>query len=377
MFDRSLRLFRPFGIQVHVHWSWLILAFLIASSLATAWFPSLVPGLTKGAYWLAGVVGAVGLFLSILLHELCHAIVGRRYNLPIERITLFLFGGVAQMEEDPPTPKSEFQMAIAGPLASVGLSAFFTVLHELFAMAAGAVTSPGLFGATIAYLASINLVVAVFNMLPGFPLDGGRVLRAALWQWKKDILWATKISSGIGQAFGAGLMILGAFTLFGTGDLGGLWPILLGLLLISFARSSYVQLLVKQSLHGKLAAQFMNPAPRTFRTDTPVDAVMREYLNESDQNVLPVVEEDNRLVGYVDLQAAKAFPETEWRSHAVGEVTRTPATDAAIAPDTDAEAALSRMAKMGVRELLVVDGQRLVGILSRSALIRYLSLREA
>jgi Zn-dependent protease len=372
MLENSLRLFRPFGIRVNVHWSWLILAVLISSSLATAWFPSLVPGLSAASYWTAGIVGAIGLFISILLHELCHAIVGRRYNLPINQITLFLFGGVAQMEEDPPTPKSEFQMAIAGPLASVGLSAFFTVGHELSGLWAEA---PGIFRATLAYLASINFVVAVFNMLPGYPLDGGRVLRSALWYWKGDVVWATKIASGIGQAFGAGLIVLGAFSLFASGDLGGLWPVLLGLLLISFARTSYMQLLVRQSLHGKSASQFMNPAPRTFRPDTPVDAVMREFLNENDQNVLPVVADDNRLVGCVDLQAARSFPESEWRSHAVGEVTKAPPQEAAIGPETDAETALGRMAKNGVGELLVVDGQKLVGILNRSALLRYLSLR--
>lgn len=372
MLSRSMPLFKPFGIQVNVHWSWLILGFLVASSLAAGWFPVLVPGASAGMYWTAGIIGAVGLFFSIVIHEFCHALVGRAYKMPIENITLFLFGGVAQMEDEPPSPKAEFQMAIAGPIASVVLAGIFFGLYLL--------TDTGnqnnLLQATFSYLGSINLVVAVFNMLPGFPLDGGRVLRSILWHFKKDIVWATKIASGIGQGFGGLLIFLGAFSFF-AGQIGsGIWAFLLGLLLMTFARSSYVQLLVKQNLHGKPAVNFMDASPRTVTPQTPVSDLLRDYLNHGEQSVYPVLNNDQEFVGCVAISEAKKIPEKEWSEHLVNEIAHECSSDQKITPETDAEAALSRMSKTGYRELIVVQGNKLLGILNQNALIRYLAIRN-
>lgn len=372
MLSRSLPLFKTFGIQVKVHWSWLILGFLVASSLAMGWFPTLAPEHGNGAYWAAGVLGAIGLFLSIVIHEFSHALVGRSHQMPISNITLFLFGGVAQMEDEPPNPKAEFQMAIAGPLASVALAFIFLGLYRWSAQVEGS----SLLQATLSYLASINIVVAVFNMLPGFPLDGGRVLRSILWYIKNDIVWATRIASGIGQLFGWLLMILGVVSLLVGQAASAIWSFLLGLLLMTFARSSYVQLVVKQTLHGKPATTFMDPTPLTVSPETPVSDLMRGFLNRSEQSIYPVISEDQEFLGCVDLSKARSMPEEEWNRHSVREIVQACEKDLQITPEEDAETALTRMSKSGHKELVVVRENRLIGILRQAAIIRYLSLRE-
>jgi Zn-dependent protease/CBS domain-containing protein len=373
MFSRSLQLFRPFGIQIEVHWSWLILAVLIASSLATGWFPVMVPDSTTGAYWIAGTLCAMGLFLSILIHEFCHAVVGRSFQMKIDRITLFLFGGVAHLDDEPPSPKAEFWMAIAGPIASVVLAFSF---FGLYVLATGQAWPP-LLQAALSYLASINIVVAIFNMLPGFPLDGGRVLRAAIWQFKGNIVTATRVASGFGQFFGILLLMLGFFVLFAGGGVSGIWSILLGFLLITFARSAYVQVAVRQSLHGKSIERFMNRAPATVTPETPVSELMRDMINHGDQSLYPVVESSGELLGCVDPSDISSIPENEWPYHQVAEITRTCAPDRRIEPEQDAEKALMQMSRQGHRELIVVRDNRLIGLLTQSALMKYLTLREA
>lgn len=373
MFGKTLPLFRAFGIEVNIHWSWLILALLVASSLAQGWFPLTAPGFSSTSYWMAGVLGTIGLFLSIVIHEFCHALVGHAYNMPMEKITLFLFGGVAHMEDEPPSPKAEFRMAIAGPLASVALAfVFYGLLSLLYAN-----NGPPLLIATLSYLTSMNFVVAVFNMLPGYPLDGGRVLRSALWAYKTDIVWATRIASGIGQVFGAGLVLLGLFTIITGNGAAGLWPFLLGLMLIAFARTSYMQVVIKQTLQGQPVEKFMNTHPLLVSPNTPVSDLMRSYLQHDDQSVYPVVVDNHEFVGCVNLNSLKELSEEEWKQHRIGELTTTCEPDHKIAPETDAQTAFTRMSQTGYRELLVFQGNQLLGVLTRNALLRYLTLRES
>ena len=206
MFGRSLTLFRLFGFHVQADMSWLVLAFLITWSLATGYFPFAFENLPPSLYWWMAVVGAAGLFASLIFHELAHSLVARRFGIPIKGITLFIFGGVAHMEEEPPSPKSEFLMAVAGPLASLLLATAFYAVGESGKILGWPEPLTGIAG----YLSFINVVLVIFNMVPAFPLDGGRVLRAALWAWKGDLRWATRLASWFGSGFGIMLMVLGA-----------------------------------------------------------------------------------------------------------------------------------------------------------------------
>jgi Zn-dependent protease/CBS domain-containing protein len=375
MFKRRFTLFQVAGIKINADVTWLLLAALIVTSLAMSWFPLFAEGLPQMSYWFMAVVGAAGLFTSILIHEMCHALVGRRYNMQVKEISLFLFGGVAHLENEPPTPKSEALMALAGPVASLALSAIFYGLYRITSISGSAPLIPALFS----YLYSINIVVAIFNMLPGFPLDGGRVLRALIWQLKGDLLWATKIASTVGQLFGWGLLILGVFTFFagGPGDrMSGIWAALIGLLLSGFARASYMQLVVRKALHGKKAAVFMNSKPFTVTLETNLSDLFREslYSNPNDESVIPVLSSNHEVLGCIDLQKAKKMLEDQKLTTQVIDVMRSCSPEMSINPDIDAESAFTRMIRTGNRLLLVTENRQLLGVLSQSALTRYLSL---
>ena len=376
MMSHTFRILRVSGIDVRVHWTWLILAFLVASSLATGWFPVMAPGQTTNTYWSGAVFCSAGLFFSIVVHEFCHAIVGRAFKMPVEKITLFLFGGVAHLDDEPPNARSEFWMAIAGPAASVVLAFGFYGL-QILATQNG---SPLMWQAGLNYLASINIVVAAFNMLPGFPMDGGRVLRSLLWGIKGNMLWATKVASNVGQIFGGVLIALGLITLFRGAAISGIWGFTLGFLVIGFARASFIQLLVKKELQGRPAVNFMDPLPVTCRPETSVSDLMRGVLNRSEtangEAVVPVIGENCEYVGCANLRAAQKLPEREWSQHQVREIIQPLESDHLIDPDTDAEKALTQMTKKGYRELLIIRGNRLVGVLTQAALSRYLSLRQ-
>src|SRR5579885_3119155 len=242
MFGRRITLFKLFGFEVRVDASWLIIAALVTWSLALGLFPALLPGLTRRAYWQMGIIGAVGLFLSIIIHELFHSLVARRFALPMRGITLFVFGGVAEMGSEPQSPKVEFLMAAAGPLASIGLGGLFYGFARWARMDGW---DPQII-AILAYLAWINWLLAAFNLIPAFPLDGGRVLRAALWHFQKDIVHATRTAALIGSGFGILLMVLGIYRLFFGDLISAIWYFLIGLFLRGASKASYEQVIFQQ-----------------------------------------------------------------------------------------------------------------------------------
>src|SRR4030067_3422695 len=209
MFGKRVTLFKLLGFQVRIDLSWLILVVLLTWSLAHGYFPFQYKNLPNAIYWWMGAAGTVGLFVSIIFHELCHSLVARRFGLPMRGITLFIFGGVAEMDEEPPSAKAEFLMAVAGPISSVLLGGIFYAMY-LFTYKTG---WPILVFAVLNYLAILNWLLAGFNLLPAYPLDGGRVLRSALWEWKKNIRWATRIASQIGAGFGIALIVFGVLNI--------------------------------------------------------------------------------------------------------------------------------------------------------------------
>jgi Zn-dependent protease len=235
MFGNRVKLFELFGFSVHLDTSWVVIALLVTWSLATGYLPDRFAGFSPLTYWIMGVIGAAGLFLSIVFHEFCHSLVARSYGMEMKGITLFLFGGIAEMGSEPSRPKVEFLMALAGPVSSIVLGFFFYGLLLLLTAAGLPPVFAGIFG----YLAFINWLIAGFNLLPAFPLDGGRILRSALWQWKKDFLWSTHIVSWLGAGFGIVLMALGVVSFLAGFPIVGMWYFLIGLFLHRAARHSY------------------------------------------------------------------------------------------------------------------------------------------
>lgn len=370
MARNQVTLFEIAGFAVKVDWSWAILALLIAWSLAQGFFPSLYEGLPQAAYWWMGVMGVLGLFLSILLHELSHSVVARYYGLPIRGITLFIFGGVAELEEEPLSPRVELRMAIAGPILSIVLGALFYLL-TLLGQAVG--WSEPVIGVA-RYLASLNIILAVFNLVPAFPLDGGRVLRAYLWHRWRDMRRATRVAANAGIGFSLLLMGIGVLSV-ATGELGtGIWWILIGLFLRNAAAGSYYDLRTRQAIKGRTVRDFMSGAPVAVSPRLSIRELAEDFVLRHHHEFFPVVEA-GRILGAISLREIKDLPRAQWDTVRVGDV-MVGATEATmIEARTDAMTALLAMQKRGTSRLMVVDGGILVGILSLKDLLKRLSLQ--
>jgi len=369
MFGKRYEILKLFGISIRLDLSWFVIVALISWSLADSFFPAAYPQLTPLTYWAMGLTGALGLFASVLIHELAHALTARQFGLSIRGITLFIFGGVAEMDSEPPNPWAEFVVAIAGPVASVilGLSSFAVAM-------AGAMAGwpMQVFGVTT-YLGYINLVLAVFNMVPAFPLDGGRVLRSALWHWKKDLRWATHITASIGRGFGTLLIAFGILRVI-LGDLMGGWMALIGMFLRNAAQMSYRQVLLKRSLEGEKVHRFMRTEPVVVPRSLPISELVDDYVYRHHFKMFPVVDDD-RLLGYVETKRIRELPQSEWRRQSVGTI-MTPCSPAnTVAPETDALEALALMSRTGSSRLMVVDDSRLVGIIALKDLLKFLALK--
>lgn len=371
MFGAQVKLFRLAGFDVNLDLSWVFIALLISWTLATGYFPELYPGLESAAYWSMGVVGAAGLFLSIVLHELSHSVVARRYGIPISGITLFIFGGVAQMEREPPTARAEFMMAIAGPLASLGLSLLF-YLWAAFAVVAG-MAEP--VSGVLTYLALINLIVAVFNMVPAFPLDGGRVYRAWLWGRMGDMVAATRRAALAGQIFGLILIGLGMASLISGHIVGGLWWGLIGLFLHSASRNAITGLEAQKLLEHESVARVMTADPVTVPADTSLREFVERYVYGSFHETFPVMD-GSLLAGSIGVADLRGMGRDEWDRFHVRDLMHPLSALNTIGPAEKTETALRKMREGGYSRLLVVDKGELKGIVALRDIMRLLSLKR-
>jgi Zn-dependent protease/CBS domain-containing protein len=367
---RRIKLFKLLGFQVQIEWTWLFLAAWMTWSLASDVFPANIRGLEPSSYWWMGGAGALGLFASIVFHELWHSLVARHYGIAIEGITLFIFGGVAELKEEPPSAKTEFLMALAGPASSALLGVAILGAREVIRMASGGVE----IAAVLRYLASINLSLAAFNLLPAFPLDGGRMLRAAVWRWRRDLRWATQLAAWIGTLLGNLLLAVGTIVLFLGSLVNGVWMIVVGLYLRSVSRQSYRQLSIRLALAGERVERFLIPDPVTVPPDLPLAELVEEYVCKHHQKTFPVVD-GLRLVGCVHARALETVPQSQWTQRRVIDLTQTCDREDTISGGVDAMQALTQMSRAGRGRLMVVDGERLVGIITLQDLLEFLALR--
>jgi len=367
MFGKTFDLFSVFGFKIRLDLSWFVVAVLVTWSLARSVFPGFVEGLPVTAYWLMGAVGALGLFASVVAHELSHATVARRYGVEMKGITLFIFGGVAEMTDEPPNPRAEFWVAIAGPIASVAVG--------LGCLALWALALPRPVQSVLGYLGLINIVLAVFNMIPAFPLDGGRILRSLLWQWKGSLKQATRITTQIGAGFGVALIAFGIVRLIAWNDfVGGMWTALIGLFVRNAAQMSYQQLLLRRVLEGEPVQRFMNPDPVTVPPHVPVEELVEDYVYRHHFKMYPVVG-NGRLEGCVTTREIKGLPRERWANTPVRELVQACSAENSIAPDADALAALSSMSQNRVSRLLVVEEGTLRGVLALKDLLDFFAMK--
>jgi Zn-dependent protease/CBS domain-containing protein len=371
LFGRRFTLCTLFGFRLNLDVSWLFLVLLVTWSLAAGFFPMRVPGLTPVIYWSMGIAGTVGLMASLVFHELSHSLVARRFGMRIRGITLFIFGGVAEMTDEPPSAMAELLMALAGPAASLVLSALLYAL-ALIGVTAGA---PVAFNVVTVYLSLINLALAVFNLVPAYPLDGGRVLRALLWRWKNDIRRATRLAAAAGSGFGFLLMAMGFFAaIVGHDVITGVWWFIIGLFLHSAARAAYMQVMMRDLLCNTMAAALMTAYPITVPPGITLAALVEDFIYAHHHQQFPVVDH-GRLVGVVGAREVRSVPRGQWAVQSVAEV-MAPCTDAnCIDAHTPAQRALSLMNETGNTRLAVTDRGQLVGILTLKDLLRVIALR--
>jgi len=372
VFQYRITLFSLFGFKVSVDASWLLLAVLITWSLAVGYFPQVAPGLPTATYWWLGLAGLIGFAFSIIFHELSHSLVARRFDMPIRGITLFVFGGVAEMEEEPPGAKAEFWMAIAGPLMSFFLALVFFLLGGLFVETGAAKPAP--LAVLLGLLAYVNTVLGAFNLVPAFPLDGGRVLRAALWHWKGDIAWATQIAATAGSIFGFVLIAIGLINALAGNLVGGLWWFLIGLFLRAAAGAEASRQIARSALSGEPVRRFMSADVVAVPPDLPLDRLVDDYFYRHYFTSFPVCK-DGRLVGCVSLKAVKAAVSEHPAIQTVGSVMEACPENQTVGPDTDSATALRQMQMAGVSRLFVTERGRLVGILALRDLLAFLAIK--
>ena len=369
MFGRRITIFKLFGFEVRLDATWIVIAALVTWSLAAAVFPAAYPGFSRGTYWGMGIAGALGFFGSIVLHEFSHSLVARHYHLPMKGITLFVFGGVAEMGEEPQNPKVEFLMAIAGPICSIVIGFVFHILAS-----AGQGWPVEVIG-VLSYLAWINWILAAFNLIPAFPLDGGRVLRAALWHLKGNLTRATQIASQIGSGFGILLMMFGVYQLFFGNFISAIWYFLIGTFLRGASQVSYEQMIVRSELEGEPIRRFMRPNPVTVRPDLSIRQLVEDYLYRYDFKVFPVVGDSDDLIGCVTTADVKDLPKEEWDQHHVSEVVKPCSAANTVSPDTDAMKALSKIRETGSTGLLVTERNHLLAVVSPKDVMNFLAAK--
>ncbi|MBN1126836.1 MAG: site-2 protease family protein [Sedimentisphaerales bacterium] len=370
MLERKIPLFTLFGFRVSIDITWLVLAALITWSLATGVFPHYFAGYSNTRYWWMGAAGAMGLFLSIIFHEFCHSLVARQFDLPMKGITLFIFGGVAEMDKEPENAKSEFFMAIVGPISSLVLAGIFFLLY----MAGKTANWPGPVKGVLLYLGWLNMLLAAFNMVPAFPLDGGRVLRSILWYAKGDLRWATRISSSLGTTFGFFLMVMGVISFIGGNFIGGLWYFLIGMFIKGASQMSYRQLLVTNALRGEPISRFMAAEVVTVPSTTTVSDLVEEYFYKYHYKMFPVTD-DGMLKGCVTTKQIKDLSKNQWPTTKVSDIAQPSSEGNTISPKSDSLAALSRMNSTGNSRLMVVERGKLLGVISLKDMLKFMALK--
>ncbi len=360
------------GIPIRLHYSLFLVFLLIAWSLAVGYMPQQYPGLARITYWAIGIASALILFISVLIHELSHSYIARRNNLPIAAITLFFFGGVSEITEEPHSPGVEVRMAAAGPLMSFLIGVVLGSLWYLGAIAHFPVAAV----ATLQYGSEINLILGVFNLVPAFPLDGGRVFRGSLWGRSKNLLSATKTATRVSDGI-AFLMMLGGFFILFLGDLfNGIWFFFLGWFIRSGAETSLKRTLVSEGLAGISAEEIMTKNVLTVPPDITIQQLINEYFLVRSHGSYPV-KDTAGVIGLVTFDHIRVIPGAEHAARTVRDALIPLDKLLIVQPQTQASTVLEKMAKVGLASALVMRDGQLLGIITNNDLMRTVRMREA
>ncbi len=364
--NSSLRLAVIKGIPVEIHISWLLIFFLLSISLAQGYFPEIVEGYSNMVYWAAAIITTLIVFASVLTHEFGHSLVALSEGIPIKKITLFIFGGVAQMESEPNTPSTEFKVTAAGPITSLLIALLTGAIYYLM-------LTPGLLiSESILFVARVNLIMAVFNMVPAFPLDGGRLFRSVVWYFSKNMITATRISVGFGSFLSFLIMALGFAMIFFQGNILGLWLIFIGWMIYQAGQSSYSQLVFKETFAGMKVSELMSKELQTISPDATLDELADAFLHYK-YGAFPVVY-GSTTHGIVSLQNMKDIPREKWAETRVSQILTPLKETMVLKPGSDAAEVMMRMATENTGRALVMENGDLVGLLSRTDMMRFMQM---
>lgn len=363
----GIRLIKVFGIEISLDFSWFIIFFLVTWSLASGYFPFKYPFFAEGTYWAMGIISSVLLFITVLLHELTHSIVANNNGLNIRGIKLFVFGGVAQLSHEPQSARVEFDVAIAGPICSFILHFIFKGIVILLGEAETPIV--GIFR----YLAFINVFLGLINLIPAYPLDGGRILRAFLWARTKNLRMATAIASNVGKVF-AIFLIFNGFMLTIRGELGGLWYVFIGMFLYGAAKMGYEHILVRDALSRSLIQDVMSRNVVTVDGALTLDKVVEDYFFRYHHSSFPVVEGD-RLVGMISLARIKEIPREKWQVTTAGSSVEPISPDSIVPPTERMSNILNHLMEHEIGHILVMDNGKLVGIVTRYDVMRLIKIK--
>src|SRR2546428_8093622 len=366
----SFRIGKIAGIDIDINVSWIIILVLLTVSLATGWFPQLYPGWSTATYWVTSFIASLLLFVSVLLHELAHSFGASRRGLPVKSITLFIFGGVSNIEREPTSPGVEFQMAVVGPLTSLLIG----VVCFLLQLPLRGSNSP--LEGILFYLAVTNVLLGVFNLIPGFPLDGGRVLHSIVCRLTGNMRQATRVASLTGQFIAYPFILLGVWIFFAGSILDGLWLGFIGWFLLSAAQSTNAQVMLTSVLRGVTVGEVMNPKPTTVPANISLQQLVDAYFLPGGLRYALVMQADH-LVGLMTLSDIRHIPREKWGQVPVSNAMIPLSRLHVATPQQSLSDVLPLMAGRDVNQFPVVENGALVGILSRDAIVHYLEIRRS
>jgi Zn-dependent protease len=366
----SIRIGRIFGVQIGIHPSWFVIFVVLAYAMAAGSLPRVYPGWDEALYWVAGGAISVLFFGSVLAHELSHAVAAQRFGLKVKDITLFIFGGAASLEGDPKRPRDEALIAAAGPVSSLAIG--------LVLLGIGAVIGEPQLEAILATLAFLNVTLGIFNLIPGFPMDGGRILHALLWRIRGDRNAATRSAAGVGRVFGYVLIAGGIFLIFqGANLFNGVWLALIGWFLSNAAEATVAQMSIEHALGGIKVSDVMEADPPSVSPNESVADLVNERLIRGGHRSFLVRYDDGGLAGIVTLDDVRRLPRENWEAARVTDIMTRYAELATIGPEAGLEAALKLLQAREVNQLPVVadDGRTVVGLLTRAGILRLIEAR--
>jgi Zn-dependent protease/CBS domain-containing protein len=369
-----LRIARIGGIDVKLHWSLALILLLFTYQLAADYFPLYVPSDSTLLYWALGLVATVIFLISVLLHELSHSFMAKRRGYKVTDIVLFIFGGVSNIEEEPKKAGDEFLIAVVGPLMSFLIAGICFGL--LYLVNPPVKTAGASVAATLQFRAGINALLGLFNMIPGFPLDGGRVLRSIIWGITRNYQTATRAAGVIGQLVAYGFILWGLFQTL-DGNLGGLWIAFIGWYLLNAAQQSTSGSAVRQAFRGVTVQQVMEPAPPSIQPQSTLAHLLSSYIIPYNLRVVPVADSAGKLVGIITLGDIKEIPQDQWGTVTVGQLMTGPDKLRVVSPQDGLDRALQFLQEGDFDQLPVADPNgHLVGIVTRAHLIRWLQIRD-